>query len=195
VFLGTAIIADEVEDRTLPYLLTRPVPRWNVILAKAISSILTISTLLLTSIFLMYTLLHLTHGWDAWQSGLMQLLQCMGVLFLGACVYTPLFGVLSGFLKRPVLVGLLVTFGWENVAAFFPGNIKLITVVHYLHLLYPHKASTNDGGLQNLIMQNLAPVKELSPPFAFIILILMFLAFMVSVAFVLHIKEFRLSQE
>lgn len=195
VFFGTAIIADEVDERTLPYLLTRPVSRWRIVLSKTLSSIFIISALLIVSLFFTYSLLLLSRSGDGWLSGLTELLQCMGVLVLGGCVYTTFFGLLSGFLKRPVLIGLLFTFGWENMAAFFPGNIKLITVVHYLHRLYPHQSNTNDGSLQNLIMQNFASVKELSPAVSLIILILMFLLFLISVASVLHLKEFRLSQE
>ena len=34
VFYGTSLIADEVEDRTLTYLFTRPIPRAAVIIGK-----------------------------------------------------------------------------------------------------------------------------------------------------------------
>jgi len=119
----------------------------------------------------------------------------MGVLIFGVCVYTPFFGLLSGFLKRPVLVGLLFTFGWENMAAFFPGNIKLITIVYYLHRLYPHSAAAKNDSTQSLIIQNLTPAKELSTTLSFFILLILFVFFISSLAFVLSMKEFRLSQE
>src|SRR5262245_1577097 len=34
VFYGTALIADEVEDKTITYLFTRPIPRASVLLGK-----------------------------------------------------------------------------------------------------------------------------------------------------------------
>ena len=34
VFYGTALIADEVEDKTITYLFTRPIPRGAVLLGK-----------------------------------------------------------------------------------------------------------------------------------------------------------------
>ena len=34
VFYGTSLIADEVEDKTITYLFTRPVPRSAVLLGK-----------------------------------------------------------------------------------------------------------------------------------------------------------------
>ena len=49
VFIGTATIADEVEDRTLPYLITRPVPRWTIVLAKVLAGVLTSAILILIS--------------------------------------------------------------------------------------------------------------------------------------------------
>ena len=34
VFYGTALIADEVDDKTITYLFTRPIPRGAVLLGK-----------------------------------------------------------------------------------------------------------------------------------------------------------------
>src|SRR5262245_60002196 len=34
VFYGTALIADEVEDKTITYLFTRPIPRGGVLIGK-----------------------------------------------------------------------------------------------------------------------------------------------------------------
>ena len=34
VFYGTALMADEVEDKTLTYLFTRPIPRGAVLIGK-----------------------------------------------------------------------------------------------------------------------------------------------------------------
>src|SRR5690606_1102579 len=37
VFYGTALIADEVEDRTITYLFTRPIPRGAVLVGKFVA--------------------------------------------------------------------------------------------------------------------------------------------------------------
>src|SRR5258708_3553420 len=37
VFYGTALIADEIEDRTITYLFARPIPRSSVLLGKYLS--------------------------------------------------------------------------------------------------------------------------------------------------------------
>ena len=34
VFYGTSLIADEVDDKTITYLFTRPIPRGGVLLGK-----------------------------------------------------------------------------------------------------------------------------------------------------------------
>ena len=137
VFVGSALIADEVDERTLPYLLTCPVPRTHILLSKALASILTLSLLMFISLGLCYSIMMLPAGLSGWLSNIPGLLQSAGVMLLGLIVYIPLFGLFGGILKKPVLVGLLFTFGWENTVAFFPGNVKLLTIVYYLHRLYP----------------------------------------------------------
>jgi len=49
VFIGAAIIADELEERTLPYLITRPIPRRIIILSKLIAGTLTAAVILSVS--------------------------------------------------------------------------------------------------------------------------------------------------
>jgi ABC-2 type transport system permease protein len=137
VFIGTAIIGDEVEEKTLPFLLTRPVPRWSIVAAKAAAGIITIGIVILVSFTLTYLIMMSRAGSASFIRGLPAFFRSSAALILGLAVYVPLFGFIGGILKKPVLAGLLFTFGWESSIAFFPGNARLLTVVHYLHSLFP----------------------------------------------------------
>ncbi|MBN2029605.1 ABC transporter permease [bacterium] len=187
VFIGTAIIADEVEERTLPYLLVRPIPRPSLVLAKMIAGVLTVGFFLFVSLGLTYSIMVIDRGFDGWMSGISNLLRSGAVLFLGVFVYIPLFGFLGGMVKRPVLAGLLLTFGWENSIAFFPGNVKLLTVVHYLHVLFPPLPQTR---LIDLIL----PAKQISSVTALLILLVMTAVFSGLLVSLLVVKEYRLEQ-
>ena len=57
VFYGTALMADEVEDKTITYLFTRPVPRGAVLVGKYLAYLACTSLVVLPSVMLVYFLL------------------------------------------------------------------------------------------------------------------------------------------
>lgn len=194
VFIGAAVIADEVEERTLPYLITRPVPRRTIVLAKLISGALTAAIILFISLGLTYTVMMLPGGVNGWTSNFVKLLQSVGVLILGLTVYMPLFGLLGGTIKRPVLAGLLFVFGWESTVGVFPGNAKLITVVHYLHVLFPRLQQVRLRDGRSALLEMVLPAKQIAPITAMIILVALAAVFTFLMSSLLYIKEYRLEQ-
>jgi ABC-2 type transport system permease protein len=194
VFVGSSIIADEVDERTLPYLLVRPIPKRTIILAKTAAVSITTTTILLGSLFLSYNVVVAEGGTAAWTSNLSVLLQTAGVLMLGTIAYIPLFGFLGGILKRPVLVGLLLVFVWERTVAFFPGNVKLLTVVHYLHVLIPPFQNSSGEDVRRAILDLMEPARPVSTTTAILILVAIGAVFMVATVLLPYIKEYRLEQ-
>ena len=57
VFYGTALMADEVEDKTITYLFTRPIPRGAVLVGKYLAYLACTSLVVLPSVMLVYFLL------------------------------------------------------------------------------------------------------------------------------------------
>lgn len=191
VLAGVSIINEEVEDQTLPYLLVRPVPKWQVVLAKSAVCFSVVGVVVAVSLFLSYTILNLQIGFEGWLEESGRLLKGLGVLLLGLAAYLTFFGCLGAWLKKPVLTGLLFAFGWENLAAYFPGNVKYLTIVHYLHSLFPTFFRTKAGGLLGLI-----PIKfTLANGWtAFFTLILMSAGFLSFTCLALYVKEYRMDQ-
>ena len=54
------------------------------------------------------------------------------------------FAFIGARFKRPLLVGLIFIFGWEQAALAFPGYLKKFTVAYYLQAMVPH-AMPNDN--------------------------------------------------
>jgi ABC-2 type transport system permease protein len=135
VFYGTALMADEIEDKTITYLFTRPVPRGAVLVGKYLAYVACTSLVVLPSVMLVYFLLVPFR-----QVGLSfgQLLTDLGLLGLGLAVYGALFAFVGSFFKRPLVIGLVFAFGWEQVAMALPGYMKRFTVAYYLQALVPH---------------------------------------------------------
>ena len=74
------------------------------------------------------------------------LLKDLALLALGLAVYGAVFAFVGARFKRPLLVGLIFVFGWEQAALAFPGYLKQFTVAYYLQALVPH-AMPNDSVL------------------------------------------------
>ena len=72
------------------------------------------------------------------------LLVDLGLLALGLAVYGGVFAFVGAFFKRPLVIGLVFAFGWEQVVLALPGYLKQFTIAYYLQALVPH-AMPSDG--------------------------------------------------
>ena len=135
IFYGTALMADEVEDKTITYLFTRPIPRGAVLVGKYLAYVLCTSLVVLPSVMLVYFLLV---PFREIGTSFGQLLTDLGLLGLGLAAYGAVFAFVGAFFKRPLVIGLVFAFGWEQVAMVLPGYMKRFTIAYYLQALVPH---------------------------------------------------------
>ena len=142
VFYGTSLIADEVEDKTITYLFTRPIPRGAVLVGKYLAYLACTAFVVLPSIVLVYLLVVPMRG--SLGAAFPDLLKDLLLLALGLAVYGAVFAFVGAKFKRPLLVGLIFVFGWEQAALAFPGYLKQFTVMYYLQAIVPH-AMPSDG--------------------------------------------------
>jgi ABC-type transport system involved in multi-copper enzyme maturation permease subunit len=148
VFYGTSLIADEVEDRTITYLFTRPIPKGAVLVGKFLAYLACATMVVLPSVMLVYFLVVPRGGSLA--ATFPSLLADLGILFLGLAVYGAVFACVGAWLKRPVLTGLLFVFGWEPVILVVPGYLKKFTVAYYLQALVPHSMPADSSAVSLL---------------------------------------------
>jgi ABC-2 type transport system permease protein len=136
VFYGTSLMADEVEDKTITYLFTRPVRRGAVLLGKYLAYLACTVFVVLPSVMLVYLLIVPMQG--SLGGSFIDLVRDLAMLTLGLAVYGALFAFIGAKFKRPLLIGLIFIFGWEQAALAFPGYLKKFTVAYYLQSLVPH---------------------------------------------------------
>jgi ABC-type transport system involved in multi-copper enzyme maturation permease subunit len=142
VFYGTSLMADEVEDKTITYLFTRPIPRGAVLVGKYIAYLACTVCVVLPSVVLVYLLIVPLKG--SLGAAFPDLLKDLLLLGLGLAVYGAVFAFVGSKFKRPLLVGLIFVFGWEQATLAFPGYLKQFTVMYYLQAIVPH-AMPSDG--------------------------------------------------
>jgi len=157
VFYGTSLIADEVDDKTITYLFTRPVPRSAVLLGKYLSYLACVVLLVLPSVVVVYFLV-VPIGGSIGES-FPSLVKDLGMLFIGLAAYGAVFAFVGAWLKRPLIVGLVFTFGWESTVLLIPGYLKRLSVAYYLQSLVPH-AMPQDSSISMLlqVFQELPPI-------------------------------------
>jgi len=176
VFYGTALIADEVEDKTITYLFTRPIPRGAVLLGKYLAYVACTVLLVLPSVVLVYFLI-VPLGGTSFASSIgasFPLVAAdLGMLAIGLAAYGALFALVGARFKRPLVGGLVFAFGWEPTVLLFPGYLKRLTIAYYLQALVPH-GMPQDSAL-NVVMEIFREVPSLP-------ISLVSLAFLVGVA-------------
>ncbi|HEY7172804.1 MAG TPA: ABC transporter permease [Vicinamibacterales bacterium] len=149
VFYGTALIADEVDDKTITYLFTRPIPRGAILLGKYLAYLACTALLILPSVVLVYFLV-VPLGDGGIGRAFPLLLADLGMVAAGLAAYGAVFAAVGARLKRPLVIGLVFAFGWEPGVLLFPGYLKRLTVAYYLQALVPH-AMPEDSSIAVLL--------------------------------------------
>jgi ABC-2 type transport system permease protein len=137
VFYGTALIADEVDDKTITYLFTRPIPRGSVLIGKYLAYLGCTVLLILPTVTMVFFLI-VPLGAGSVGQAFPSLLTDLGMIALGLAAYGAVFALVGARLKRPLVIGLVFAFGWEPTVLLVPGYLKQLTVAYYVQALVPH---------------------------------------------------------
>jgi ABC-2 type transport system permease protein len=150
LFYATSLVADEVEGRTLTYLLTRPLTRGSILAGKFAAYLATTLTLALPSGVLTFFLLLSARGVSNVGPAVPDLFRDLGAMALTLLAYGALFALVGVLLKRPVIPGLMFLYGWELLANL-PGYLPRFTLTAWLRSLVHHRPA--EEGLAGLFQQ------------------------------------------
>jgi len=139
LFYATALVADEVEGKTITFLLTRPIRRTAILAGKFAAYLVTTLALALPATVVAFFLLLTTHGGVELGSAVPDLFRDLGVIALALLVYGAFFTLLGVLLRRPTVLGLLFIFVWERAVSRLPGYTPRFALVTYLRSLVTHR--------------------------------------------------------
>lgn len=132
VIYGTGALTAEIDGRTIVYLLTRPVPRWRLLLMKLIGAWIGITVTVAMSVLLLGLACYgLKPEWP-------RLISDLRIVPVGALAYSSLFLFFATIMSRPLIWALLYGFGWENIASLIPSGFARLSILSYLRTLAPH---------------------------------------------------------
>lgn len=159
LFYATSLIADEVEGKTLTYLLTRPLGRPSILAGKFAAYLTTTLTLTLPALIVTFFLLVTARGFAGIGAAVPELFRDAGVMVLSLLAYGAFFTLLGVLLRRPVIPGLLFLFGWEMLANL-PGYLPRFTLTAWLRSLLHHRPA--EEGFSSLFQQVLPAGESLA---------------------------------
>jgi ABC-2 type transport system permease protein len=124
LLLGVSALGDELEDGTAVYLLTKPIPRWQILFPKLAAAWL-ITLMLVLPPALIAGMISLD-GEDS------SIVVAFGVSIAAASLaYSAVFVLLSVVTTRALITGLVYAFFWEGaITSIFPGA-RYLSIRHY----------------------------------------------------------------
>ena len=143
LLLATAAFGNEVGDRTLVYLVTKPVARWRIVAAKLLATLVVGGVPVAVSGFLTLALIE--------QGDLSGALATGAGLFAGAAAYTALFTWAGLATRHALLIGLAYVFIWEAALAAYLDGIRFLSIrrftLAFVHSLDQSRLATVDTSL------------------------------------------------
>ncbi|MET7671251.1 MULTISPECIES: ABC transporter permease [Micromonospora] len=132
LIIGTGVLGAEIDDGTVVHILTKPLPRWQIVLPKlAVAAGVTAVTVAVP----LYVAGVLA---DSVRLGLALAVSAA----LGALAYSALFLALSLVTRRPVLLGLVYVLIWEGLLGNFVSGTKVLSIQQYVIALADRIAPT-----------------------------------------------------
>jgi ABC-2 type transport system permease protein len=128
---ATTLIREEIDDNTIPYLLTRPISRSAVVLYKYLGYLAAVLILLVPPIVLAYGVTEAYQG-TGFGANLDVLGGFLVATVVGSAAYGALFLFVSVLVRKPLALGLLIGFVWESIVGSIPGDVPKLSVIHYL---------------------------------------------------------------
>ncbi|UQU64032.1 ABC transporter permease [Couchioplanes caeruleus] len=122
LIVGTGVLGSEIDDGTIVHILTKPLPRRDIILAKLGVAVVVSA---------------LTSAVPLFVAGLLADSARLGAALavaaaVGALAYSALFVLLSLLTRRPVLLGLVYILVWEGLLGQFVSGTRVLSIQQYV---------------------------------------------------------------
>jgi len=122
LIVGTGVLGSEIDDGTLVHILTKPLARRDIILAKLGVAVGVTAVTAAVPLFVAGTLADSARLGFALVAG----------AAVGACAYTALFLLFSLLTRRPVLLGLVYILVWEGLLGRFVAGTRVLSIEQYV---------------------------------------------------------------
>ena len=133
LIVGTGVLGSEVDDGTLVHILTKPLPRRDIVLAKLAVAVGVTAFTTAVPLFVAGVLA------DSVRLGVALAIGAV----VGAFAYSALFLMLSLLTRRPVLLGLVYILVWEGLLGRFVSGTRVLSIEQYVIMIVDRIAPTD----------------------------------------------------
>jgi ABC-2 type transport system permease protein len=120
--VGASVLGSEIDDGTIVHLLTKPLPRYRIVLTKLVIAVTVTAVTAAVPLFLAGVLADSVRLGAALAVG----------ATVGALAYSALFLLLSLLTRRPVLLGLVYVLVWEGILGNFVSGTRVLSIEQYV---------------------------------------------------------------
>ncbi|HLK16780.1 MAG TPA: ABC transporter permease subunit [Fimbriimonadaceae bacterium] len=151
LFFATANVPAEMDQRTIVYLLTRPVPRWMLLVGRYLAAVTVV-----TVIGVVAALAVSTTAFQGHPTSNPLLARDLLAIVLGAFAYTAAFALASVMIPgRAMIVGIIYVIGWEGLVPNMPGTMYYLSIFSHLQAIAQHPLSSNTNQLLSFLASTL----------------------------------------
>lgn len=140
LFFATMLVGEEVEGQTMTYLLVRPIPKSAWITGRYAAYLLVSSIILTASVALTYTACTALAEFPMNSANTRLAVHYAIVAVAALAAYGALMVFLGAVTRRPIILGVVLLYGWEKLANVVPGVVDFLTIQKYAHALLPRLA-------------------------------------------------------
>jgi ABC-2 type transport system permease protein len=132
LILATSALGSELEDRTMVYLVLKPISRLRIVIEKYIAVAATATLLLWIGTTLSWLVVVRGNAGD----NLDLLVAMLFSMLVGVLANAALFLAVSLIVPRALLAGIMYSLLWESTFTRFIPGIRLMSIRHYVQSIY-----------------------------------------------------------
>jgi len=191
LFFGTMLVAEDAESKTLSYLLVRPTPRSAWLIGRFGGSFLVTALVLGMSLVMTTAASTALPNLDTDAEGIHLLLHHLGVAALALLAYGGLTAFLGAMTKRPIVFGVLLIYGWQQMAIYIPGLVDFFTIQKYTDAILPAIEGERDEYVfQQAFIEYQKQMYYISPTSALMMLVMLIVAFITFTVIAVRWREY-----
>jgi ABC-2 type transport system permease protein len=134
----TMVVSQEIEQKTIVYLLTRPIERWKLLVGRWGATVTAV--IIISLIGMVATILGSGGPGKVHVNFLLDIL----ALVLGAAAYGSLFLFVTLLFNRALIICVLFAFGWESSVPNLPTGLQKLSILAHMQAIAKHPEA--EGG-------------------------------------------------
>lgn len=134
---SSAVLSQEIEQKTIVYMLTRPIPRQQFLFFRTLASALVVCLVTAVAALAVSLAVYGSKGFTN-----PYLMRDLVAIAVGSLAYATLFVLVSLIINRAMVVTLLFAFAWETSVPGMPGSVYLVSISSYLTAIAQRPAAS-----------------------------------------------------